>query len=110
MKTTIIVVMTLVIGGIVAHTIYEPRIEYVKEYVAAPTIEQLTAERAAAIMATVEFQEEINAIANARALYQLSIEKQDIAVELSELAMLNFKRSKELAEQWTNSTLNLSYE
>ena len=103
MKKIITVTLFIgVIGGIIGTLCYsEPKIEYVKEVVEPPSLNEIITQRAIDIMATAEFQEEIRAMATARALYQLSIEKQDVAVELSEMAMASYKKSVDLSSKWT---------
>jgi hypothetical protein len=102
-QTTLVVAFSLVIGGSLVYFISEPQIEYVKqvEVVEPPSLSEEIAVRASDIMASPEFQDEVRAMATARALYALSIERQDIAVELSEMAMSSYLKSKELASNWT---------
>lgn len=47
-----------------------------------------------------EFQNEMNALATSRALYEMSLETQDKAVELSEQALESYRVSNDLANEW----------
>lgn len=101
-----IVVMPFIFGGVLVYSLYEPRIEYVREYVAAPTLEEIIEQRIADTIASSEFQNEVNAIARARVLYALSVERQEVAVELSDLAMQSFRVSEGFSEAWVNEAMN----
>ena len=52
------------------------------------------------ILHSAEFQKEIKALAESRALFEMSLERQDEAVELSERALETYRVSNELANVW----------
>lgn len=64
------------------------------------SLQDVIDERTDAVLASKAYQEEMYALAKARALYQLSNERQDIAVELSEMALASYNRNQELGQLW----------
>ena len=65
-----------------------------------PTRADLIAERTQYIMNSVEFKDEVRELATARALYELSNEAQDGAVELSQMALMSFQKNAALTIKW----------
>lgn len=61
---------------------------------------EIIAERIEAIYNSEEFESEMRALAEARALFELSNETQSNAVSLSERAMQSFQNSKAMNEAW----------
>lgn len=54
-------------------------------------------------MNSQEFQEEMYKLAESRALFNMSLERQDEAVELSEKAIEAYRISNALANDWKQS-------
>lgn len=54
------------------------------------------------IMQSAKFQEEMRTLAKARAMFEMSLEKQAEALELSEQAKANYDKAQSLESQWHN--------
>jgi hypothetical protein len=65
-------------------------------------IQDIIDEQTDAIMASQEYQNEMQALAKARALYILSNERQDIAIELADMALDSYNKNQELGAKWFN--------
>lgn len=107
-KQAIVVCSICIILGAVSHSLLRSdTIEYVNVEkvveVQPPTLQETINAKAEAIMQTQEFQEEMRNTAMARALYTLSIEQQDKAVALSEMAVQSNQASIALSETWHNN-------
>lgn len=99
-KISLIALFGICLGVIVTIVNVEPKIEYVREYVPAPTLDEIIKERASSIINSQTFKDEITALATARALYQLSVEKGDVAVDLSAMALESYRKSELLSSNW----------
>lgn len=55
-----------------------------------------------------EFQDEMKTLATARAMFELSAEKQSEAIDLSEQAMIAYLKSKDMADVWHNNQMYAS--
>lgn len=103
-KISIIALLSICLGVIINSYISKDKVEYiyVKEAAEEITLNDIIVERTTIILNSDEFRNEITALATARALYQLSLEKQDSAIDLSTMALESYKKSKLLAENWIN--------
>lgn len=61
---------------------------------------EIIAEKTLAIYESDEFKAEMLALATARALFAMSLDEQDGAVELSEMAMMSYEKSQLMADTW----------
>lgn len=111
MKAIYILTVVSLLGVIIAVTVTKET-EYITEYieVPTPTLGDEVAKRADEMMNSELFKEEMRVTAVARSLYFMSIERQDIAVELSEMAVMSNKRAEELASKWHAKITNTSYD
>ena len=80
----------IVFGGSTIEVVAEPKV------VELTPLEELTKE----IRDSVEFQNEVRLLAEARAMYQLSISKQDEAVVLAEQALATYQEAKSFENDW----------
>lgn len=67
------------------------------------TINDIIVERTMLVLGSEEFQAEVRALATARALHELSLEKQDEALRLAEMAQKSHSNSRILAEAWVSA-------
>lgn len=87
-----------IVFGIIIGTSYVPKISYYENTTKTRDVE--VQERTKEIYNSGEFVKEMNALATARALFELSNEVQDGAVELSEMAIESYNESQIMAENW----------
>ena len=92
----------LIFGGFASVYALPSKIEYknVEVKTAPPTQTEIIEQVTKSIYDSDKFQQEMRETAKARALYQLSIEQQDNAVHLSEMAVKANGNSQLLADDW----------
>jgi len=98
MKKNSIIIATCIALVIVGVNVFsETETVYVKQVKSEADV---VAERIEAIYNSEEFESEMRALAEARALYEISNETQENAVALSERAMQSFQKNKAMNEAW----------
>jgi len=100
MKPTIIIVVALVIVSTLV-VVYNNEDEVIINE-PLPVVTELTPleKRVEAIMQSEEFQVEIETLATARAMFEMSIEKQQEALQLSEQAKQTYDLAQSLEGDW----------
>lgn len=107
MKKTVTVVtgLCIITAGIMIYTNITDDVVYVADNTNDTTEEEISpvVQRTLEIYNSSEFQEEMKVMATARAMFELSKEKQQEAIELSEQAMMAYQQSKGMADTWHGS-------
>jgi pyruvoyl-dependent arginine decarboxylase (PvlArgDC) len=111
MKAIYVLTIISLLGVIIAVSVTKET-EYITEYIEVPkpSLNDEVAQRADEMMNSELFKEEMRVTAVARTLYFMSIERQDVAVELSEMAVMSNKRAEELASKWHAKVTNTNYD
>lgn len=93
-----VLIVTLFVGGVYILS----KMGSTVEAAPAPAVEELTAEQKKIneVRESQDFQKEVELRAKARAYFELSKEKQEKAIKLSEKALETYREAQELENQW----------